>query len=87
MIGAADRYRELMNELLLQRELAGGDLPEEDEARFAAVLDVWWRAMTDEQQTAIEREFTSGGTPSAPPILGFVDEAAPASHVAPRRAA
>ena len=88
MIGAAHRYRELMNELLLRRELTGTDLAASEEARFAEALDRCWREMTDEEQQAVEEALKTGGLAGAPADLATVDTVvAPGDHTAPRRAA
>lgn len=50
------RYRTLLTLLLFEREAAGGDLPEAEEARFVALLDeVWWQLSRAEQES-IDRE-------------------------------
>jgi hypothetical protein len=46
MIGARERYIELVTELLLQRALANDELPDEDEARYVDELDRCWWAMS-----------------------------------------
>ena len=55
MIGAAKRYRELLATLLVERELAGGSLSEEEESRCVEDLDRCWWAMTDSEQSETER--------------------------------
>ena len=54
MIGASRRYSELLVQLLLFRETAGGVLPPEDEARLAAELDRCWQEMSEEEQQAAD---------------------------------
>ncbi len=55
MIGAAQRYRELFLDLILQRALSGGKLSPTQEARSAAELDHCWNSMTDEEQEEMEQ--------------------------------
>jgi hypothetical protein len=55
MIGAAQRYRELLFDLVVQRELAGGALAATEEARLIAKLDHCWNVMTDDEQGELER--------------------------------
>jgi hypothetical protein len=51
-----DRYRVLLTQLLFEREAAGGDLSEDEESRYVALLDdVWWQLSASEQEQ-IERE-------------------------------
>ena len=63
MNGAAQRYQEILEDLLLDRELASGALPQEIEARFAGELDRCWQAMTDEEQDEAERRFAEEFVP------------------------
>lgn len=73
MIGAARRYAELMLELLLERELAGGELPEAEESRRVAELDRCWWAMTNEEQADYERWLAASKPPDAPAELELKD--------------
>ncbi len=51
-----ERYRILLSQLLFEREAAGGDLPEEEESRYVALLDeVWWELSPNDQEQ-LERE-------------------------------
>lgn len=85
---ALQRYRELLYRLLLERELAGGILPEEDESEYVALLDQYWWAMSSEEQEQIERELADDSAPAAPPDLGQMDqEVALGQQVPPRKAA
>ena len=87
MIGASQRYLELMTQLLLRRELAPGPLPPEEEARFVAGLDRCWRAMSDDAQESVERHLANP-LPDAPAQLHEVDQkVSKGDHVAPRKAA
>ena len=67
MIGAAKRYAELLTTLLIDRELAGGALPDEVESRHVEELDRCWWAMTDAEQDDIER-LLADETPIAAPV-------------------
>jgi hypothetical protein len=88
VIGAAQRYSELLVDLLLQRENAGGALPQQEEARFAADLDLCWHAMTEEEQRDIETALTTRTVPAAPASLDIEDCAVErGATVTPRRAA
>jgi hypothetical protein len=51
VIGARERYIEL----LLQRALAGDEIPDEDEAGYVEELDRCWWAMTKSEQDEVER--------------------------------
>ena len=73
MIGAARRYAELMIELLLERELAGGALSEDEESRRVEELDRCWWAMTNEEQAEYERSLALSASPEAPAELELKD--------------
>jgi hypothetical protein len=64
MIGATQKYRELVFELLLERAAAADVLPQETEARFAGALDRCWHAMSPEEQETMERQFASETMPT-----------------------
>jgi hypothetical protein len=88
MIGAAQRYRELIFDLVLRRELAGGALAPAEEARLVSELDRCWNAMTDEEQEDMERELAEQAPPSAPETLAAEDRAVErGAHLPPRKAA
>jgi hypothetical protein len=88
MIGAAQRYRELLFDLVLQRALAGGSLTPADEARLVAELDRCWNTMTDDEQDEMERSLAEQAAPSAPASLAEEDRAVErGSHLPPRKAA
>ena len=57
MLCAQRRFRELMKELLRKREVFGGPLSQETEAKIAAKLNLYWEAMSIEEQDETEREF------------------------------
>ncbi|MBN1605368.1 MAG: hypothetical protein JW940_01985 [Polyangiaceae bacterium] len=70
---AQARYRILLSTLLFEREAAGGDLPESDEAKFVGLLDeVWWQ-LTGAEQDEVERELEHEKALTAPETLGIVD--------------
>ncbi len=71
MIGASRRFNEIMTNLLLRRQHAGGTLPQQDESDTAAVLDRLWQAMSEDEQAAAEALFAR--TPGAPHELGLSD--------------
>ena len=73
MIGAADRYIELVIELLLKRALADDALPEDEEAAYVDELDRCWWAMSKAEQDAVERMIASQSSPEAPAELGESD--------------
>jgi hypothetical protein len=57
MSAAAFRqYRRLVLELLVARDLAGGELPDDEEAERADELDVHWREMSAEERSRMEDE-------------------------------
>lgn len=88
MIGAATRYRELLTTLLMERELAGGSLAEEQESRYVEELDRCWWAMTDVEQGDVERAIASDATIEAPLDLSAEDVlVVQGEHRLPRRAA
>lgn len=55
MSDVAQRYRELLDDLILVRRLADGDLPQEIEARFVNALYRCWQQMSDEEQEREEK--------------------------------
>jgi len=72
-----------MTELLLERELAGGELSPEKESDYVARLDALWWKLTDEQQVVLEEEISQ--IPGAPLSLGLQDvEVSPGCHHTPR---
>jgi hypothetical protein len=73
MIGAADRYMQLLEELFLKRALTGDSLSEDDEAAFADELDRCWWAMTKEEQDGIEHMVSNQASLDAPAQLGESD--------------
>lgn len=88
MIGAATRYRELLTQLLMHRELAGGTLPEEVESQFVEELDRCWWALTPQEQGDIEQALGDETPPTASVDLRLADKAiAPGSHGLPREQA
>jgi hypothetical protein len=48
------QYLELLGTLLQQRAEAGGQLPDEEEARIAGELDRYWWAMTEAEREEVE---------------------------------
>jgi hypothetical protein len=74
MIGAAKRFSELMNDLLLRREIAGGPLSQDEESAVAAELERCWWEMTDEEQATSEALFSSARPPGAPVRIDQLDE-------------
>jgi hypothetical protein len=54
---AADRYCDLMAQLLADREVYG-ELGEQEESTRAAELDVYWRAMSADERAEIEQWLT-----------------------------
>lgn len=88
MIGAAERYWELLEELLFERELSGGKLSQEIEARFAGELDRCWQVMTEEDQDQAERRFTEQFVPPVSQEPQAEDLAVErGQRIAPRRVA
>ncbi len=88
MIGAANRYRELLTQLLIHRELAGGTLPDDVEAQFVEELDRCWWALTSEEQSTVERSLDTEHPPPAEAELPLTDTVTvPGQHDPPRRAA
>ena len=63
MNGAARTYRELIVELFLARQWAGGALSQVEEARFAGALDRCWNAISESEQDEIESELASNSVP------------------------
>lgn len=75
MIGAKDRYIELVTELLFRRALADDKLPEEDEARYVDELDRCWWAMSRQEQDEVELAIANQPSLEAPVELGESDTA------------
>ncbi|MBM4394449.1 MAG: hypothetical protein FJ087_02015 [Deltaproteobacteria bacterium] len=76
----------MLIELLLERTLSGGSLPEGLEAARAAQLDRCWQFMTDEEQDDAERWWAS--SPKAPARLGSQDvKVGRGEQLLPRKAA
>lgn len=88
MIDAARSYRELFEQLLFERALAGGRLAQQREAELAVELDQFWHAMTEEEQDDAEARFATDVEPVAPHDFAFFDVAvAQGARSGPRRAA
>ena len=88
MIGAASRYRELLTQLLIQRELAGGSLPEDVESELVEELDRCWWALGPAEQEKIEQELAAEVAPPTEPDLKMADtQLSPGSHEPPRKVA
>lgn len=73
MIGAHQRYIELLTELLFERALADGGLSDEGEARYVDELDRCWWAMSNEEQEEVERFIASPSPLVAPDLLEEID--------------
>ncbi|HEY6556969.1 MAG TPA: hypothetical protein VI072_06835 [Polyangiaceae bacterium] len=83
-----DRYRRLMNELLIFREAEGGELPVEVESAYVERLDDLWWQLSEEEQAAYEIELTNALPPGSPDDLELVDcEVNEGEHAGPRKAA
>jgi hypothetical protein len=85
---AQARYRTLLATLLFEREAAGGDLPESDEAKFVALLDeIWWQ-LTSDEQGEIDGELQHETVVIAPETLDIHDcLVSEGSSALPRQAA
>jgi hypothetical protein len=90
MSRATAKYLELTRELRLARlehELRHEPFTQAEEVEYIAELDHWWCEMTDDEQTAIEREL-EGDTPDAPADLHDEDvDVEIGGESAPRREA
>lgn len=87
MIGIAARYRSLLAELLIERQLAGGKLPEEKESSYIEELDRCWWEMTDEEHDAVEADFAVMAAIDAPASLNVQDRVVTKdAHELPREA-
>lgn len=88
MIGAAERYLELLVDIAVRRARAGGVLEPQEESELVEALDRCWRAMTDDEQDVAERAYAERRRVVAPASLGFEDQAVgPGRCVGPRRVA
>jgi hypothetical protein len=63
---AAERYFQLMLDLLAARNLAGGDLTDDEEARRAEELDEQWSQMTQADREQAEAVFSGPSLVGAP---------------------
>lgn len=72
---AAQRYRELMDELLWLR--ARGTLTDDEEERYAVAMNDRWRLMTSDARAAIEELLAERRALAAPATLDVVDIVAP----------
>jgi hypothetical protein len=57
MSPATQRYCNLLSALLNERELSGGELPDEQEERYAADLDACWNRLNAQEVEEVERYF------------------------------
>ncbi|HKY35861.1 MAG TPA: hypothetical protein VJN18_07980 [Polyangiaceae bacterium] len=82
-----NRYRRLMNELLIAREAEGGDLAQEVESAYVARLDELWWQLTEREQQIYEAELASAQAPpirSEPKLVDCLVKVG--ERVAPRKA-
>lgn len=63
MTGAVRRYLELLSELVMARNEAGGALPDETESQRVEELELCWVSMTPEQQKEAEAALPASGSP------------------------
>ncbi|HEX3594558.1 MAG TPA: hypothetical protein VHU80_05635 [Polyangiaceae bacterium] len=85
---APKQYREILTTLLLERELAGGSLSDDDESRYVEQLDRLWWAMTDDEQNEMEQAIAGNQPVDAPVDLRAEDVVvAHGEHRLPRQAA
>jgi hypothetical protein len=88
MMGAYERYSELLVDLVLTRALAGGNLPDLLESEYAENLDRCWWAMSEEERLRAEVELAPDLPPVAAAELDEVDVAVEqGQHTPPRKAA
>jgi hypothetical protein len=88
MSDAIEHYRDLLRQLLVERAIAGGALPDEDESQRVADLDRLWWTLSSEEQDRVEREIKDESPPTAPVELGQQDlRVEPGQRSAPRKAA
>ena len=82
-----NRYRILMSRLLFERAAAGGELREDEESSYVALLDeVWWQLSSSEQDQ-VEKDLKEVRVQVAH-ALNLVDlEVAEGEKSPPRRAA
>lgn len=85
---SVDRYLGILDQLLFERAAAGGDIPDEDEARFAEQLDdLWWQLTAEERQT-IDAQLIAPPPAAVSEEIRLVDDAVSAgAEMPPRRAA
>ncbi len=83
-----DRYRKLMNELLIVREADGGTLPDEVESSYVERLDELWWTLSESEQKEYEAELAGAGAIAGPEDLKLVDRAVDeGDNTGPREAA
>lgn len=79
-----DAFLKLLNELLFERELAGGELTQEQESEYAGRLTDIWNQLTEEQQDEVEALHQR--VPGAPVSLHLEDvDVQEGTTVLPRR--
>jgi hypothetical protein len=83
-----DKYRKLMNELLILREAEGGELPDELESSYVERLDKLWWSLSQAEQGEYEAELAHASPLTGPEDLQLVDcEVDEGGSTAPRKAA
>jgi hypothetical protein len=83
-----DRYRKLITELLIAREVEGGTLPEELESFYVERLDELWWSLSETEQKEYEAELAGAVAPAGPEDLDLVDcDVKEGDKTAPRKAA
>lgn len=65
-----DNYTKLLNELILERAMAGGTLPDEKESEYVERLDALWWKLTEEERVQYR---VASHKVQAPEDLGLVD--------------
>jgi hypothetical protein len=81
-------YRSLLSRLMFEREAAGGELAQDEESRFVALLDeIWWQ-LDPIEQASIDQELSESRPISIHEEFHLVDcEVPEGGSVLPRRAA
>jgi hypothetical protein len=87
MSESLNQYRALLTQLLLDREAAGGELPDEEESMYVERLDRLWWQLSSAEQDVIDQELAEPPTASETP-LNLVDcVVSEGSSDVPRKAA
>lgn len=87
MSESLNQYRALLTQLLLDREAAGGELPDEEESMYVERLDRLWWQLSSAEQDIIDQDLADPPKASETPLNLIDCVVSEGSSDVPRKAA